>query len=54
MEMDADDTLAKELDAVTANFDTVYDVSILRDLVHDVVQSIKRYLNVDWTQPHRE
>jgi type I restriction enzyme R subunit len=63
-EMDADDARAKELrlaedelafyDAVTANFGTVYDVSILRDLVHDVVQSIKRNLKVDWTQPHRE
>lgn len=63
-EMDADDARAKELglaedelafyDAVTTNFGNVYDVEILRDLVHDVVLSIKRNLKVDWTQPHRE
>ncbi len=26
----------------------------MRDLVHDVVQTIKRNLKVDWTEPHRD
>ena len=26
----------------------------MRDLIHEVVQSIKRNLKVDWTEPHRE
>ncbi len=26
---------------------------MLRDLVHDVVQTIKKNLKVDWTEPHR-
>jgi len=41
-------------DAVAANAATVYDQTFLRDLIHDVVQAIKRNLKVDWTQPHRE
>lgn len=41
-------------DAVAANAETVYDQAVLRDLIHDVVQAIKRNLKVDWTQPHRE
>ena len=27
---------------------------VLRDLIHEVVQTIKRNLKVDWTEPHRE
>lgn len=41
-------------DAIAAQYDKVYGVPFLRDLVHDVVQSIKRNLKVDWTAPHRE
>ena len=41
-------------DAVAANAATVYDQAFLRDLIHDVVQAIKRNLKVDWTEPHRE
>ena len=41
-------------DAVATNAATVYDQAFLRDLIHDVVQAIKRNLKVDWTQPHRE
>jgi len=62
-EMDADDERAKELrleedelafyDAIAANFGQVYEQEFLRDLVHDVVLSIKRNLKVDWTEPHR-
>lgn len=40
-------------DAVAANFDQVYDDEFLRDLIHEVVQSIRRNLKVDWTEPHR-
>ena len=36
------------------NFEKVYAVNFLRDLVHDVVQAVKRNLKVDWTEPHRE
>jgi hypothetical protein len=32
----------------------VYNEPFLRDLVHDVVQTIKRNLKVDWTEPHRD
>ena len=62
--LEADDQRAAELgleeeelafyDAVAANFGNVYDDAFLRDLVHDVVQAIKRNLKVDWTEPHRE
>jgi len=41
-------------DAVAANREQVYDVAFLRDLVHDVVQTIKRNLKVGWTEPHRD
>lgn len=63
-DMETDDKRAAELglgqdelafyDAVATNYDKVYDPGLLRDLVHDVVQSIKRNLKVDWTEPHRE
>jgi type I restriction enzyme R subunit len=49
----AEDELAF-YDAVAANFEKVYTVEFLRDLVHDVVQAVKRNLKVDWTEPHRE
>lgn len=41
-------------DAIAANHDGMYEVEFLRGLVHDVVQSVKRNLKVDWTEPHRE
>jgi type I restriction enzyme R subunit len=63
-EMDASDARARELglaeeevafyDAVAASGEAVYDEPFLRDLVHDVVQTIKRNLKVDWTEPHRD
>lgn len=40
-------------DAVAQNYETLYDEVFLRDLIHDVVQSIKRNLRVDWTAEHR-
>lgn len=62
-EMEADDERSRELgleedelafyDAIAANFGQVYEQEFLRDLVHDVVLSIKRNLKVDWTEPHR-
>lgn len=33
---------------------TVYDQPTLREIVHDVVQTLKRNLKVDWTEPSRE
>ena len=63
-EMDASDARARELglaeeevafyDAIADNAERVYDETFLRDLVHDVVQTIKRNLKVDWTEPHRD
>lgn len=41
-------------DAVATLYEEVYGTDFLRDLVHDVVQSVKRNLKVDWTAPHRE
>ena len=32
----------------------VYKEKFVRDLVHDVVQTIKRTLKVDWTEPPRD
>lgn len=49
----AEDELAF-YDAVAANYENVYGVEFLKGLIHDVVQSIKRNLKVDWTEPHRE
>src|SRR6266496_3231231 len=61
---EADDKRAQELDltpeeiafydAVSSNFMTIYDQAFLRDLVHEVVQTLKRNLKVDWTEPSRE
>lgn len=63
-EMDSDDKRAQDLgladdelafyDAVSQNYATVYSEPFLRDLIHEVVQTIKRNLKVDWTEPHRE
>ena len=63
-EMDASDERARGLgledeelafyDAVAQNAERVYDEPFLRDLVHDVVQTIKKNLKVDWTEPHRD
>jgi type I restriction enzyme, R subunit len=63
-EMEAGDARAKELglaedelafyDAVAENYETVYQQPVLRDLVHEVVQTIKKNLKVDWTEPHRD
>ena len=62
--MDRDDQRAQELgleedelafyDAVAANLESVYEHEFLRDLIHSVVESIKRNLKVDWTEPHRD
>ena len=41
-------------DAVAAQFEKIYSVDLLRDLVHDVVAAVKGNLQVDWTEPHRE
>lgn len=63
-DMDAEDKRAKKLglseeelafyDAVAENAAKVYDEPFLRDLVHEVVVSIKKNLKVDWTEAHRE
>jgi type I restriction enzyme R subunit len=41
-------------DAVTQNKNSIYDEAVLRDLIHDVVQTIRRNLKVDWSEPHRD
>jgi len=41
-------------DAVAANYANIYGDKFLADLVHDVVQTVKRNLKVDWTEPHRD
>jgi type I restriction enzyme, R subunit len=41
-------------DAVAATYQDIYSIDFLRDLVHEVVQSVKRNLKIDWTAPHRE
>jgi len=63
-EWEADDQRAQALgltpeeiafyDAVAGNFMTIYDQATLRDIVHEVVQTLKRNLKVDWTEPSRE
>jgi type I restriction enzyme, R subunit len=63
-EMSADDARAKELnlepdelafyDVVAANYATIYEPGFLRDLIHDVVQTLKKNLKVDWAAPHRQ
>lgn len=41
-------------DSVAANYQQIYGEEFLRDLIHDVVQTIKRNLKVEWTEPHRD
>jgi type I restriction enzyme, R subunit len=41
-------------EAVASNFMTIYDQAFLRDLVHEVVETLKRNLKVDGTEPSRE
>jgi type I restriction enzyme R subunit len=63
-DMESDDRRAKELnldaeevafyDAVAAHHGNLYEPSFLRDLIHDVVQTVKKNLKVDWTESHRE
>jgi type I restriction enzyme R subunit len=63
-QMDAEAQRAQELglsgeemafyDAVASNFINLYNEAFLRDLMHDVVQTLKRNLKVDWTEPHRQ
>jgi type I restriction enzyme R subunit len=62
-EMEQDDKRAAELglgedelafyDAVAENFEGIYDEKLLSGLIHEVVQTVKRNLKVDWTEPHR-
>ena len=63
-EMEASDVRARQLgltadelafyDAIAENYETVYEQLFLRDLVHEVVQTIKNNLKVDWTEGHRD
>ena len=63
-EMDSADERAAQLgldadelafyDAVAAQREAVYGVEFMRDLIHEVVQVIKRTVKVDWTEPHRD
>jgi type I restriction enzyme, R subunit len=63
-EMQADEERVRELglseeeiafyDAVAVNYLALYGQEFLRDLVHEVVQLLKRTLKVDWTESHRE
>jgi type I restriction enzyme R subunit len=63
-ELEADARRAEELglepeevafyDAVAASRESVYEPGFLRDVVHDVVQTVKARLKVDWTLPHRD
>ena len=39
---------------MAANLEGVYEQETLADLIHQVVESMKRNLKVDWTKPHRE
>ena len=41
-------------DAVVDNLEGIYDHAFLVPLIHDVVQTIKRNLKVEWTEGHRE
>lgn len=63
-DMEASDRRARELgleedevafyDAIAANCGKVYSIDFLRELVHDIVQSVKRNAKPDWTEPHRD
>ena len=41
-------------DAVATKVGDIYDDAFLAPLIHEVVQTIKRNLKVDWTEGHRE
>ena len=41
------------LDAIDGLREEAYDMPFLCDLVHDIVQAVKRNLAPDWTKPHR-
>ena len=41
-------------DSVAAKYDDIYGQELLRDLIHDIVMTIKRSLKVDWAAPHRD
>jgi type I restriction enzyme R subunit len=41
-------------DAVATKYNDIYGQELLRDLIHDVVMTIKRSLKVDWAAPHRD
>ncbi|MGE5609482.1 MAG: type I restriction endonuclease subunit R [Bacillota bacterium] len=63
-DIEAEDARAKTLnlepeevafyDSVADCVGTIYDQRFLCDLIHDVVQAVKRNLKVDWAEPHRE
>jgi len=63
-DMDASDVRAKALglekdelafyDAVASQYETIYGDKFLSGLIHDVVQTIRKNLKVDWTEPHRD
>ena len=63
-EMESDDRRAEDIglepeelafyDAVASRLDDIYDQPFLKDLIHDIVQTIKKNLKVDWTASHRE
>ena len=41
-------------ESVAANYQQIYGQEFLRNLIHDVVQTIRRNLKVEWTEPHRD
>lgn len=41
-------------DAVADNYTTIYQQPLLSKVIHESVQSLKRNLKVDWTEPHRD
>lgn len=41
-------------DAVAANANAAYTDDFLRDLIHEIVATVKKNLKVDWTAPHRD
>lgn len=41
-------------DALASDSGAAYDDQFLKELVHEVVQAVKRNLKVDWTAPHRD
>ena len=60
-EMECDGQHAQELgltpeeiafcDAVVGNFMTIYDRAFLRNLIHEVIPTLKRILKIDWNEP---